>query len=127
VLPRGTRDGLTKEIRQWCHLRRPNELLLGLGQVSCKLTNAGWTKPYAPLHHFDVLEDRCGRVLALVDKRRVAVLRSKGAYVAQRRDALVGARCRDDGAAIRMTDEDDRAAGARERRPYRGRVVSHGV
>src|SRR5215831_5455229 len=126
-LPRGTRNGLTKKIGQWCHLRSPNELLLRLGQVSCKFGNAGWTKPYAPLHHFDVLENRCGRVLVLIDKCCVAVLRCKGAYINKRFHSLVGAGCRDDGATIRMTDENNRAAGARERSPYCGRVVSNGV
>src|SRR5262249_16619901 len=99
-LPRGARNGLTKKIGQWRHLRSPNELLLRLGQVSCKFGNAGWTKPYATLHHLDVLENRCRWVLALVDKCRVAVLRCKGAYINERRHTLVDAGCRDDSATI---------------------------
>src|SRR5262245_65925580 len=117
-LPRGARNGLTKKISQWCHLRSPNELLLRLGQVSCKFANARWTKPYAPLHHFDVLENRCGRVLVLVDKCCVAFLRCKGAYINERCHTRVSARRRDDGATIRMTGGTNKAAGASARCPY---------
>src|SRR6516165_8957237 len=54
-------------------------------------------------------------------------LRCRGAYINERCHTLVGAGCRDDGATIRMTDENNKAAGASERCPHCGRVVSNGV
>src|SRR5262249_30983303 len=105
----------------------PHELLLRLRQVSCEIGNARRTKPDALIHHFDVLEYRCLRVLVLVDECRIAVLWCKGANVNECCHALVGAGCRDDSAAIRMTNEDNRAVGPAKRCPYCGRVVRNSV
>jgi hypothetical protein len=74
-----------------------------------------------------VFEDRRRRIFALVDKRCVSLLRGERAYVDECRHAIVGAGCRDDSAAIRMANEDDRAGGAGERRPYRGGVIGDSV
>jgi hypothetical protein len=74
-----------------------------------------------------VFEDRRRGIFVLVDKRCVPLLRGERTYVDECRHALVGAGCRDDSAAIRMANEDDRAGGAGERCPYRGRVVGDSV
>jgi hypothetical protein len=74
-----------------------------------------------------VFKDRRRGIFVLIDKRCVSLLRGERAYVDECCHALVGAGCRDDSAAIRVANEDDRAGGASERRPYRARIIGNRV
>src|SRR5262249_8171018 len=126
-LPCGARNGLTEKISLRRHLGGPDQALFSLRQVSRELGHARSAKPYSPIHHLDVLEDWCRRIFVLVGLCRGPVVRRQRADIDQRRHSLVSAGGRDDSAAVRMTHENDRAAGASERGSYGGCVVGNSV
>src|SRR5271169_3498170 len=68
-------------------------------------------------------EDVRNRELLLQALRRLALIRGEGGNIDQPGDAVVGARGRDDGAAVRVADENGRAADPPQRTDYRGDVA----
>src|SRR5271169_7064813 len=68
-------------------------------------------------------EDVRNRELLLQALRRLALIRGEGGDVDQPGDAVVGARGRDDGPAVRVAHENGRAADAPQRTGYRGDVA----
>ena len=79
--------------------------------------------PYASVRDLDVGEDVGDRELLLQALRRLALIRGEGGDVDQPGDAVVGARGRDDGAAVGVADENGRAGDPAQRAGDRGDVA----
>src|SRR6267143_6046655 len=66
---------------------------------------------------------RAGTVTGVQTCALPIVIRGEGGYVDQPGDAVVGARGRDDGPAVRVADENGRAADPPQRTDYRSDVA----
>jgi hypothetical protein len=106
---------LVEEVRVWHVLGRPNKFLFLLWQISREACDATWLQPHATICDFDVAEDVCARKFILLALRRLVGIRRECADVDQRGNAFIVSRGRDDSSAVRMTDENSRAADPSQR------------
>ncbi len=100
-------------------LGRPNELLFLLGQIACETVDAFRKQPDTSVRDFDVGEDVSLWEVRLLCLRCLVGVRSERGDVDQPGNAVVGSGAGDDASAVRVTDEDGRAADTPQRASYR--------
>jgi hypothetical protein len=96
-------------------LRRQNELLFLVGQITGEIVDTLREQPDASVLDLDVGEDRCLREIGLLRLRSLVRVRGERTDVNQGGNALVGSSPRDDTSAVRVADKDNRAAGPADR------------
>jgi hypothetical protein len=108
-LPGGAFNLLVEQVCRRRRVGRLDEVLLLPRQVSRKARDACRSHPEAPIRHFDVGKDVCERELGLLTLRRLVGVRRECSDVDEPSNAGIGPGSRDDCAAVRVADEDDRA------------------
>src|SRR5271169_6626704 len=109
-LPSGSPGFRVEQIGLGDALSRPNKLLLLLRKISAEMLRTFGTKPDTSIHDFDVGEDVCLREVRLLCLRCLIGVWSERTDVNQPGNAIVDSGARDDGSAVGVADEDDRAA-----------------
>src|SRR6266849_8235325 len=114
-LPRRSFKLLVEEVRVWHALGRPNKFLFLLWQISREACDATWLQPHATICDFDVAEDVCARKFILLALRRLVGIRRERSDIDQSGNTVVHPRGCNDCSAVRMTNENGRAAHPSER------------
>src|SRR6185437_1912680 len=100
-LPSGAWNLLVEQVRGRHGLRRPDELLLLLGQVPREAIDPVREQPYPSLRDLDVVEHVSGGKPGLEATRRFVFIRRECGDVDQPGNTVVSSRVRDDGSALR--------------------------
>ncbi len=111
-LPGGSAGFCVKQVGFRNALRGPNELLLLLRKVSAEILRALRTQPDTSVYDFDFGEDVGLREVVQLRLGRLIGVGSKCSDVDQAGNALVGSGAGDDGSAIGVANENNRAADA---------------
>src|SRR5262245_59825587 len=105
-------------------MRRPNERLLMLRQITRNVRSAVWFQPNTTIGQFDMREDICGGKLFLQTLCRLISVWRKPSDVNESGHTSVHPGGSDDGSSIGMTDQDYGLADSTESPLYVGDISS---
>src|SRR5882724_7553968 len=98
--PSGAVNFLVKQVQVRHGLRRPDDLLLLLGQISREAHDSFWAHPDTPVSDFDVRENVGAGELVLLTLRRFVSIRGEGGDIDQPGNAVIGSRGCDNCSAV---------------------------
>src|SRR5580658_328161 len=105
---------LCEQVLGWRKMSGPDDPLLLGGQISGEVGDAVRLHPNAAIRNFDMPEDICLRKFVLLSLRCLTFIRPERRDIDQGRYAVIHAGVRYDGAPVRVTDKDNRAADSPE-------------